>query len=105
MLIPTPALIARIEKLRDVRGAPDLRLRVTVDGGGCSGFQYKFTFDSLVTPDDQVFENAVVTDMASLPFLEGAQIDFVSGIAGDDFVIKNPNAVSGCGCGVSFSIG
>lgn len=104
-LTVTPALIARIAALREKRADAALRLRVTVEGGGCSGFQYKFSFDNETTADDHVFDDVVVTDSVSLPLLEGGQVDFASTLAGDEFVVKNPNAVSGCGCGVSFSIG
>jgi iron-sulfur cluster insertion protein len=104
-IFPTASLINRIMGLREKRADAALRLRVAVEGGGCSGFQYKFSFDHEITADDHVFNDVVVTDSVSLPLLEGAEIDFVSTLAGDEFVVKNPNAVSGCGCGVSFSIG
>ena len=82
-------------------------LRVVVSGGGCSGFQYGFDFDSAVNEDDFVFERdgaKVVIDEVSLELLEGSEIDFVDDLMGAYFKIENPNATSSCGCGTSFSI-
>lgn len=82
-------------------------LRVTVSGGGCSGFQYGFSFDDTRNDDDRLFERdgvRVVIDEISLELLEGAEIDFVEDLAGSSFAIKNPNASSSCGCGTSFAI-
>ncbi len=79
-------------------------LRVTVEGGGCSGFQYKLDLTEDTTDKDQTFENTVVTDDISLPFLEGSTIKFDESLIGSEFKIENPNAVSGCGCGTSFSV-
>ena len=78
-------------------------LRVRVVPGGCSGFQYKLSWDEAKT-DDHVFENSVVTDGISLPFLDGSTVDFISGLIGEDFKVSNPNAKSGCGCGTSFAV-
>jgi len=103
-LIIDESAIARIKELRASKGAEDLKLRVRVDGGGCSGFQYKLDLTSEQGDDDIVFEDAVITDEISLPFLDGATVKFESGLIGSDFKIENPNAVAGCGCGTSFSI-
>jgi len=84
-----------------------LMFRVMVSGGGCSGFQYGFSLEDKRQETDHVFEEhgvAVVVDEASLPFVEGAQIDYVEELIGASFQIKNPNASSSCGCGNSFSI-
>ena len=84
-----------------------LRLRISVFGGGCSGFQYSFTLDSALNTDDQLFEKNgiyVVIDEVSLGLLEGSEIDFVEELGSSAFVMKNPNASSSCGCGNSFSI-
>lgn len=81
----------------------ELYLRVTVEGGGCSGFQYKLSWDEAKT-EDQVFSDCVITDSISLPFLEGATVDYVVGLMGEDFKVTNPNAKSGCGCGTSFAV-
>ncbi len=82
-------------------------LRVEVIGGGCSGFSYRFGFADAVNADDLVIERdgaKAVVDHASLPFLEGSEIDFVEEVIGASFRIHNPNATSGCGCGTSFSV-
>tara|TARA_B100000780_G_C21104549_1_gene445953 strand:- start:1024 stop:1341 length:318 start_codon:yes stop_codon:yes gene_type:complete len=95
---------ARIEELRQDKQDPALKLRVRVDGGGCSGFQYKLDLTSEQNKDDIVFDETVITDEISLPFLDGAVVKFENGLIGSDFKIENPNAVAGCGCGTSFSI-
>lgn len=80
--------------------------RVTVEGGGCSGFQYKFDFSD-TTPEDIVFEKngaKVVTDSTSLELLKGSEVDFIQELGGEYFTMKNPNAKSSCGCGSSFSL-
>ena len=82
-------------------------LRVSVSGGGCSGFQYGFDLDTTRTPDDLVLERdgaVVLVDAVSLPFMGGAEIDFVDSLMGQSFQIHNPNATASCGCGTSFSI-
>ena len=82
-------------------------LRVAVDGGGCSGFQYRFELIEAAEDDDLRVERdgqAVVIDPVSIPFLKGSEIAFVDELAGAQFVVRNPNAASSCGCGVSFSI-
>ncbi len=82
-------------------------LRVAVSGGGCSGFQYGFSFDDTVNADDRTFERdgvKAVVDEASLELLNGAQVDFVEDLGGSAFKITNPNATSSCGCGSSFAV-
>jgi iron-sulfur cluster insertion protein len=85
----------------------ELKLRVFVTGGGCSGFQYGFTFDEIVADDDaQIIKEgvSVVIDSMSYPFLVGSQVDYQEDLQGSKFVVSNPNASSTCGCGASFSI-
>lgn len=94
----------RIEELRTEKGQTDLMLRITVEGGGCSGFQYKMNLTDEIRPIDQTFDGAVTTDDISLPFLEGSTIKFKQDLIGSEFIIENPNAESGCGCGSSFSV-
>ncbi len=96
--------IKRIEELRASQGKQNLMLRVTVNGGGCSGFQYRLELTETREPSDLVFGDAVLTDETSLPFLNGAVIAFNNELIGSEFVIENPNAASGCGCGSSFAI-
>lgn len=82
-------------------------LRVSVEGGGCSGFQYKFGFDTTRADDDLVIERdgvIMLVDAVSAPFLEGAAVDFVDDLMGQSFKITNPNATASCGCGTSFSV-
>jgi iron-sulfur cluster insertion protein len=86
---------------------PDQALRVSVSGGGCSGFQYGFAFDSDAQEDDLVIEKegvTIVIDSVSAGYLAGSEIDFVDDLVGASFQVKNPNAVSSCGCGTSFSL-
>ncbi len=96
----------RLAELAAAEGHPVL-LRVAVDGGGCSGFQYRFELVETADPDDIRIEaagQAAIVDPVSLPFLKGSEIAFVDDLAGAQFVVRNPNAASSCGCGVSFSI-
>ena len=96
----------RLAELGAAEGHPVL-LRVAVDGGGCSGFQYRFELVEAAEPDDiriAADGQAAVVDAVSLPFLKGSEIAFVDDLAGAQFVVRNPNAASSCGCGVSFSI-
>jgi iron-sulfur cluster insertion protein len=95
--------VARIIALREKQGNPNLMLRVTVLGGGCSGFKYQLDFDDKTAADDVTFRGVVVTDESSLPFLQNALIYFEQNLMGSAFKIKNPNAASSCGCGKSFS--
>jgi iron-sulfur cluster insertion protein len=109
--MPAPLLFTdnaanKVKELITEEGNPDLRLRVFVTGGGCSGFQYGFTFDEVTNEDDTVMEKNGVTlliDPMSFQYLVGAEIDYSEGLQGSQFVIKNPNATSTCGCGSSFS--
>lgn len=97
----------RVSFLLDQQQGKDLMLRVSVSGGGCSGFQYGFAFDDARNHDDLVFSHAgvdVVVDEMSLELLEGAEIDFVEDLAGAAFRIDNPNATASCGCGSSFAV-
>lgn len=96
--------VKRIEDLRKSQGRAGLMLRVTVDGGGCSGFQYKMELTDSVNGGDRTFGGALVTDEISLPFLDGATVSFDESLIGAEFKIENPNAKSGCGCGSSFSV-
>ncbi len=108
---PTPILFTdnaagKVRQLIDEEGNPELKLRVFVTGGGCSGFQYGFTFEDEVQQDDTAMEKNGVTllvDPMSYQYLIGAEIDYQESVEGAQFVIKNPNATSTCGCGSSFS--
>lgn len=103
----TDAAAEKVRELIQEEGNPDLKLRVFVTGGGCSGFQYGFTFDEVVNDDDATVEKNGVTllvDPMSYQYLVGAEIDYVESLEGSQFTIKNPNAVSTCGCGSSFSV-
>ena len=103
----TDAAAAKVKVLIEEEGNPNLKLRVTVSGGGCSGFQYGFEFDENVTDDDIQIEKDGVTmliDAMSMQYLAGSAVDYLEGLEGSRFVISNPNAKSTCGCGSSFSI-
>ena len=105
-LVCTDNAAAKVKQRIDEEGNFDLKLRVFVTGGGCSGFQYGFTFDEAVSDDDTSMQKSGVTlliDPMSLQYLGGAEIDYQEGVEGAQFVIKNPNATSTCGCGSSFS--
>jgi iron-sulfur cluster insertion protein len=105
-IVFTDAAAGKVKELVDEEGNPDLKLRVFVQGGGCSGFQYGFTFDEVVNDDDtQMAKNGVtlLIDSMSLQYLLGAEIDYKDDLQGAQFVIKNPNATTTCGCGSSFS--
>lgn len=96
----------KVKELIEEEGNPELKLRVFVSGGGCSGFQYGFTFDEVQNDDDTVMEKngvRLLIDPMSYQYLVGAVIDYSEGLEGAQFVIKNPNATSTCGCGSSFS--
>lgn len=97
----------QVKKLIAQEGNPDLKLRIMISSGGCSGFSYNFSLDDQVKDDDEVFqfdEVEVLVDEASLPFVEGAQLDYVTDLMGSSFQMTNPNATSECGCGSSFSV-
>jgi iron-sulfur cluster insertion protein len=98
---------SKVKSLVDEEGNPRLKLRVFVTGGGCSGFQYGFTFDEDLSDDDTIIERegvSLVVDPMSYQYLAGAEVDYQEGLEGSRFVIKNPNATTTCGCGQSFSI-
>ncbi|WP_374569927.1 iron-sulfur cluster insertion protein ErpA [Phenylobacterium sp.] len=102
----TAAAAKRIHAIGKAEGRP-VMLRVAVEGGGCSGFQYQFDLVGEAQPDDLKIERdgaAALVDEMSLVLLKGSEIDFVDELAGAEFRVKNPNAKSSCGCGVSFSI-
>ncbi|AQS47737.1 MULTISPECIES: HesB/IscA family protein [Thioclava] len=102
----TERAFARLAEINEGREAPQA-LRVAVEGGGCSGFQYDIKLEEAPAGDDIVLEGAgqkVLIDPVSLPFLENATIDFTEELIGARFVIENPNASSSCGCGVSFAM-
>ncbi len=98
------SVVKRINELRSKQGNKSLTLRVRVEGGGCSGFQYKMELSEDKKQQDIVFKDVVVTDAISMNFLDGATISFEKGLIGTGFKIENPNAVAGCGCGASFSV-
>lgn len=103
----TPSAAAKVADLIVEEGNPDLKLRLYVTGGGCSGFSYGFAFDDQVAEDDTqiVTEGvALVVDAMSLQYVLGARVDFEDGLEGSRFVIQNPNAQTTCGCGSSFSV-
>ena len=105
-LVFTDSAAGKVRELIEEEGNPALKLRVFVSGGGCSGFQYGFTFDEEVNEDDTQLEKNGVTllvDSMSYQYLVGAEIDYTEGLEGSQFVIRNPNATNTCGCGSSFS--
>jgi len=109
---PTPlhftlGAASKVKSLVEEEGNPRLKLRVFVTGGGCSGFQYGFTFDDELADDDTIVERegvSLVVDPMSFQYLAGSEVDYQEGLEGSRFVIKNPNASSTCGCGQSFTI-
>ena len=109
--MPTPInfsdnAVKKVKELIEEEGTPDLKLRVFVSGGGCSGFQYGFTFEETMNEDDTKVEKdnvVLLIDPMSLQYLTGAEIDYQDNVQGSQFVIKNPNATTTCGCGSSFS--
>ena len=107
LLIFTDNAANKVKQLIEEEGNDELKLRVFVTGGGCSGFQYGFTFDEVANEDDTVLnKNGVqlLIDPMSAQYLTGAEIDYTEGLEGWQFVIKNPNATTTCGCGSSFSV-
>ncbi|MBC7905677.1 MAG: iron-sulfur cluster insertion protein ErpA [Rhodospirillaceae bacterium] len=103
----TASAAARVQTLIQMEGRPNLMLRLTVSGGGCSGFQYGITLDDTVNSDDVVSEQhgtKMVVDETSLGVLAGTEVDFVEDLMGASFQFRNPNASSTCGCGSSFSV-
>src|SRR5699024_10025248 len=106
-LVFTDAAALKVGELIAEEGNANLKLRVYVSGGGCSGFQYGFSFDENVDDDDAQIEKQGVTlliDPMSALYLSGAEIDFSDGVEGAQFVIRNPNAATTCGCGNSFAV-
>ena len=97
----------KVREMIAEEGNPNLKLRIFVSGGGCSGFQYGFAFDETSAEDDTVVEKcgvALLVDPMSFQYLMGAEVDYQDGLEGARFVIKNPNATATCGCGSSFSV-
>ncbi|MBF0311109.1 MAG: iron-sulfur cluster insertion protein ErpA [Magnetococcales bacterium] len=102
----TSSATRKLDALLKEEDNPNLKLRIFVSGGGCSGYQYGFTFDETQDGNDHVVEKdgvKVLVDAVSINYLRGAEIDFVEDLNGSQFVIRNPNAASTCGCGSSFS--
>ncbi|MFL0796061.1 MAG: iron-sulfur cluster insertion protein ErpA [Cellvibrionaceae bacterium] len=107
LLVVTENAKNKVRTLVSEEENPDLKLRVYVTGGGCSGFQYGFSFDESVADDDTCVESdgvSVLVDSMSYPYLVGATVDYEEGLGGSRFLITNPNASTTCGCGASFSI-
>lgn len=103
----TPNAVKKITALLAEENNPALNLRIFVQGGGCSGFQYGFTFDESVNEDDfslDIDGAKLLVDSLSSQYLQGAEIDYTESLAGSQFAIKNPNAQTSCGCGSSFSV-
>jgi iron-sulfur cluster insertion protein len=103
----TEAAVIKIAEMIAEENDPNIKLRTFVQGGGCSGYSYGFTFDEVQNEDDFVIEQpgfVMVIDAMSLQYLTGAEIDYTDDLEGAQFVVKNPNATSTCGCGSSFSI-
>lgn len=106
-LIFTPAAASKVRELILEEANPDLKLRVYITGGGCSGFQYGFTFDESIDDGDVTVvkdDVTLVVDPLSFQYLEGAEVDYSESLQGARFVIRNPNAATTCGCGSSFGI-
>jgi iron-sulfur cluster insertion protein len=107
LLVFTDNAALKVKQLIEEEGNTELKLRVFVSGGGCSGFQYGFTFDEVTNEDDTVLDKngvQLLIDPMSYQYLAGAEIDYTEGLEGSQFVIKNPNATTTCGCGSSFSV-
>ena len=106
-LIFSEAAASKVKELIEDEGNEALMLRVFISGGGCSGFQYGFTFDEEIGDGDTIVENEgvkLLVDPMSFQYLSGAEIDYSEGMEGAQFVIRNPNATTTCGCGSSFSV-
>ena len=103
----TDAAASKVKRLIEEEKNPNLKLRLYISGGGCSGFQYGFSFDENVTEGDITIENgdvALVIDPMSIQYLMGSEVDYVEDLQGSQFVVRNPNASTTCGCGSSFSV-
>ena len=106
-LTVSDSAVRKIRSLIEAEEKPGLMLRLSVNGGGCSGFQYEFSFDDASNGDDRHFGRdgvTVLVDEVSLDFLKGSELDYVEEMIGSSFQVKNPNASSSCGCGTSFSV-
>jgi iron-sulfur cluster insertion protein len=106
-LVFTGAAAGKVRELIEEEGNPALKLRVYISGGGCSGFQYGFTFDEERAEDDLAVDRdgvVLLVDPLSLQYLAGAEIDYTESLSGAQFVIRNPNAKTTCGCGSSFTV-
>lgn len=107
LMVITEAAVSKVKGLIEEEGNPSLKLRVFVTGGGCSGFQYGFTFEDAVNDGDTEVEKdgvKLLVDPMSFQYLAGAEIDYKEDLEGSRFVIKNPNATTTCGCGSSFTV-
>lgn len=107
MITVSPSAVERLRAILAEESDPNMKLRVFVEGGGCSGLQYGFTFDDQVSEDDFALDFdgvQVLIDAMSGAYLSGATVDFRSDVSGESFVIDNPNATSTCGCGSSFTM-
>ena len=105
-LVFTDSAAAKVSQLIEEEGNPDLKLRVFVQGGGCSGFQYALAFDK-TKEDDHVFEHdgvSVIVDKVRMQFVFGSEVDYMEGLQGAGFAVNNPNVVATCGCGSSFQV-
>ncbi|NNG12641.1 MAG: iron-sulfur cluster insertion protein ErpA [Halobacteria archaeon] len=103
----TDAAANKVKRLIEEENNPNLKLRIYVSGGGCSGFQYGFSFDENVMEGDITIDNgdvSLVIDPMSYQYLMGSEVDYTEGLEGAQFVVRNPNATTTCGCGSSFSI-
>lgn len=103
----TERAAAKVRELLADEGNPALNLRVYVTGGGCAGFQYGFSFEEALAEDDTRIEAdgaTIVVDALSYPYLVGSEVDYVEGLEGSRFIVRNPNATTTCGCGSSFSL-
>jgi len=103
----TARAVNKVRELVEEEENPGLKLRVYITGGGCSGFQYGFSFEDIAAEDDTVIERegiAVLVDPMSFQYLVGSEVDYTEGLEGSRFIINNPNAATTCGCGASFSI-
>jgi iron-sulfur cluster insertion protein len=101
------AAASKVKRLIAEENNPNLKLRIYISGGGCSGFQYGFSFDENIGEGDVMVENdgvALVIDPMSYQYLMGAEVDYTEGLEGAQFVVRNPNASTTCGCGSSFSV-
>lgn len=104
MLTITDTAALKIKEVLEEEGDPSLKIRVFVEGGGCSGFRYNFMLEDVFAEDDFQLEDRIVVDVMSMQYLTGATIDYIDDLNGSHFKISNPNAQTTCGCGSSFSV-